>query len=123
MKYRFEGKEKTYSMGTYPDVPLRKKTVSLNGEDIVIEGARDLSAAARELIAAGIDPNAAKKAKKASRIVASENSFELVAREWHQEFLPTWADSHARTIIGRLENHAFPGLAAGQSLRLKPLNC
>ncbi|MGB8692085.1 MAG: Arm DNA-binding domain-containing protein [Steroidobacteraceae bacterium] len=41
--YRFEGKQKTLALGTYPDVPL--------------EWARARHKAARRLLAAGVDPS------------------------------------------------------------------
>jgi hypothetical protein len=57
MGYRFGGKQKTLSIGIYPDVSIK------NAED-----ARD---AARKLLAAGIDPHAAKKNYQAKRMRAA----------------------------------------------------
>ena len=34
--------------------------------------------------------------------------FEVVAREWHTKFTPTWAASHADTTISRMERDLFP---------------
>jgi hypothetical protein len=49
-KYRYEGKEKLMSFGAYPDVSLAQ--------------ARDLHRQARELLASGVDPMAARKVEK-----------------------------------------------------------
>ena len=68
MDYRFAGKAKTLALGTYPEVSLLK--------------ARQRREKARERLADGIDPSAAKKQEKAARLSASTNTFERVAREW-----------------------------------------
>jgi integrase len=92
-KYRFEGKEKLLSLGTYPEVGLAK--------------ARDRREKARRLVADGIDPSQERQAQKAAKADA-ENTFEAVAREWHLKFTPSWSPKHADTIISRLENNVFP---------------
>lgn len=95
-KYRFEGKEKLLALGTYPEVSLLE--------------ARDKRIEARKQVAARVDPSEAKKAKKAAGQEASANSFEVVAREWHGKFAPTWSDSHALWVIRRLEQYVFPAI-------------
>ncbi len=94
-KYCFGGKEKLLAFGTYPEISLLD--------------ARQKRDAARKLVANGIDPSAVRKAQKAAREQA-ENSFEVVAREWHERFSPRWTSVHADTIIKRLERDAFPWL-------------
>lgn len=101
LKYRFEGKEKLLSLGTYPDTPLSR--------------ARQRRDEARRLIADGIDPSAQRKATKASS--ADENSFEAIAREWHGKHAPKWTAKHAERILTRLERDVFPWIGkrpAGQ---------
>ncbi|MRR57914.1 MAG: DUF4102 domain-containing protein [Deltaproteobacteria bacterium] len=95
-KYRFEGKNKTISFGTYPEVSLAS--------------AREKRKKAREQIAAGIDPGAVRKAKKQAVAEQVENSFEVVAREWHSKFMSTWTPGHATTIMSRMERDLFPWL-------------
>lgn len=94
-KYRFGGKEKLLSFGTYPEVSL--------GE------AREKRLAARKQVAAGIDPGEVRKAQKVST-TQELDSFEVVAREWHGKFTPTWAQTHADTTLRRLERDVFPWL-------------
>lgn len=96
LKYRVDGKEKVLALGTYPEVSLSE--------------AREKRAAARKQLANGIDPGAVKKAKKAAAQAATENSFEVVAREWHDKFTSTWTEGHAVTIMARLEQNVFPWL-------------
>jgi len=93
--YRFNGKRKTLALGTYPEISL------LIARGKLLE--------ARQAIAQGIDPAGQKRAQKQAQ-TATENSFEVVAREWHGKHLPTWAPAHAETIIARLERDVFPWL-------------
>ncbi len=98
LKYRFGGKEKQLALGIYPEVSLSK--------------ARKKRLIAREQLADGIDPGEVLKAKKAATTGHIQNSFEVVAREWHNKFTPTWSSSHAHTIIRRLERDVFPWLGS-----------
>lgn len=97
-KYRFAGKEKLLSFGTYPDIGLKE--------------ARQRRDDARKLLAAGVDPGEHRKAHKASRSSSAVNSFEVVAREWFGKYAPTWAATHGDKIIRRLERDIFPWLGA-----------
>jgi integrase len=67
-KFRFEGKEKLLSLGTYPETSLAE--------------ARDRHAAARKQLQAGIDPGAHRKAEKVAGVERATNSFAVVAEEW-----------------------------------------
>lgn len=94
LKYRFGGKEKLLSMGTYPDTSLRQARLR-----------RD---EARALLASGVDPSAARKASKTA--VAGVNSFESVAREFHDTKRSQWSEAHARRWLERLQKDIFPFL-------------
>lgn len=106
LKYRFGGKEKSLALGTYPEVTLVE--------------ARRRRDAARDKLAAGIDPGEAKKAEKRTQQLSAENSFEAVAREWHAKYAPTWSDSHAARILRRLEVDAFPWIGGKPIAELTP---
>ena len=95
-KYRFLGKEKRLSHGTYPDVSLAD--------------ARARREAARKLLAAGVDPGEHRKAARSAAEERAGNSFEVIAREWHAKQLATWTKGHADKILLRLENDVFPWL-------------
>jgi len=98
LKYRFGGKEKRLSLGTYPDTGLAD--------------AREKRDAARKLLAAGVDPGEQRKAVKAAGEERASNSFEVVAREWHAKQSATWVELHASRIMLRLENDVFPWLGS-----------
>ena len=95
-KYRFGGKEKLLALGTYPEVSLAN--------------ARERRDAARKQVAAGIDPSEVRKALKVAKGARHENSFEIVAREWHGKFAQKWSTIHAATILDRLTKEIFPWL-------------
>ncbi|MEJ8855798.1 integrase arm-type DNA-binding domain-containing protein [Variovorax robiniae] len=99
MDYSFGGKRKTLALGTYPEVSLAK--------------ARDRRAAARELLADGTDPSAAKREEKQARASAAASTFEVVAREWlsktaakrqpiTQQKVKTWLEKDVFPFIGNL---------------------
>jgi integrase len=96
LKYRYAGKEKRLSLGTYPDTSLKD--------------AREKRDAARKLLAAGVDPGEQRKAAKAAGEERSANSFEVIAREWHAKQSATWVELHASRIMLRMENDIFPWL-------------
>ncbi|MHB8809473.1 MAG: tyrosine-type recombinase/integrase [Desulfobulbaceae bacterium] len=95
LKYRFEGKENRIALGAYPAVSLAE--------------ARQKRDQAKVLLAKGICPGDTKKAQKASH-AQEQDTFELIAREWHAKFTPSWAASHADKILRRFELYVFPWL-------------
>jgi integrase len=95
LKYRFGGTEKSLSLGRYPETSLAE--------------ARQKRDQASALLAKGVDPGDTKKAQKATGMQETE-TFEIIAREWHAKFSRSWASSHAKTTIRRLELFIFPWL-------------
>jgi integrase len=94
LKFRFAGKEKCMSLGTYPDVSLAK--------------ARQRREAARRLIADGVNPVERRRAEKALLIESAQNSFKEIALEWHRLFSPKWTNIHGVRILRALERDIFP---------------
>ena len=97
-KYRFAGKEKSLSFGTYPEVPLAL--------------ARARHAEARQLLAAGTDPSAARQQAKQARQQAAVNTLEAVSRDWLAHRASAWTPGTLEAITASLENHVFPALGA-----------
>ena len=97
LRYRFGGKEKLISLGTYPDTGLK--------------AARERRDAARKLLATGVDPSEARRAEKASNSQVATNGFEAVAREWHSTVHSAQVSpGHAGRTLIRLEQDIFPWL-------------
>ena len=92
-KYRFNNKEKKLAFGSYPEISL--------------QDARRKREDARRLLANNVDPDAVRKAQKIAKTEETE-TFEVIAREWHTKFTPTWTPGHAVTIMSRLERDLFP---------------
>lgn len=84
LKYRFDGKEKKLSFGVYPELSLKD----------------------------GIDPSEEKKLVKLTRMVDADNSFENVAREWHEKQKSRYTPKHHKTVLVRLEKDVFPLLGS-----------
>jgi integrase len=100
LKYFLGGREKGFSLGTYPDVSLKR--------------ARDKRDDARKLIADGIDPSEKRQAEKG----AAADSFEAVAREWlaKQHFAP----ATLKKAEWVLEDLLFPWLGKRPIAGLSP---
>ena len=94
MNYRFADKRKTLALGVYPAVSLEK--------------ARKRREAARELLAEGIDPSAAKREEKQSKADAAANTFEAVARDWLNKTAAKRAAITQLKVKTWLEKDAFP---------------
>ena len=93
-KYIFNGREKVLAIGVYPNISLSK--------------AREERNLAKQQLANGNDPSFIKQTHYKNKKQAIQNSFEHIAREWHNKFLSKWTDKHALTIISRLEKNIFP---------------
>ena len=94
LKYRFLGKEKVLALGVYPIVGLADARI-----------ARDQ---AKRQLAAGKDPFIVKKDDRRQAIQRHKNSFEIVAREWHENQTEKWTERYALTTMRKLEADIFP---------------
>lgn len=79
--YAYDGKQKTMSFGIYPLVSL-----------VSARAKRD---DARALLEEGKDPSVVKKLKIEANLEATRNTFERIARDWHETSKPQWAAVHA----------------------------
>jgi integrase len=95
-KYRFDGKEKLLSLGTYPEIKLTD--------------ARKRRDEARELIAKEIDPSQTRKATKAAKEQITKNTFEIIAREWLATQMTSKAEKTQANILRRFEIYLVPWL-------------
>lgn len=96
MRYRFDSKEKTASLGPYPEVSLAQ--------------AREKRDQMRKQVASGIDPVHAQRQQKAEKKLAQENCFEAVARSWFDSWKAARSARHANYVIRRLEADVFPAI-------------
>jgi integrase len=103
-RYRFDGKEKLLSFGTYPEISLAD--------------ARTRRDEARKQLARGIDPGAVRKAQKQTKTEETE-TFEVIAREWHIKFTHTWTAGHTTKLLSAMTRDLFPWLGARPIKELK----
>ena len=91
--YRYEGKQKTLAIGTYPDVPLTK--------------ARKSRTDAKDLLSNNIDPSQLKQELKRKPTHLDENTFQVIAKEWWLQKREGWTETHANRIWKRLSDASF----------------
>lgn len=94
MRYWQARKEKSLSIGVFPNVSL--STARGKREDL------------RKQLESDLDPSAERKAANLRKKLSAENSFEAVALEWYQKQLHTWVPHHAADVKRRLESNIFP---------------
>lgn len=113
LSYRFDGKQKTLALGSYPEVSLAQ--------------ARRYRDDARSLVANGQDPGELKKAAKLERVINSQKSeaeaererlmqagltlpgsFRDVAEEWASKYLLDKSPQYRDKQIRRLEVEIYP---------------
>lgn len=95
MKYRFGGRERLLSIGTYPQVTLKQA-----------RAARD---EAKALLADGIDPVEHKRKGERQRRESLDHSFQALAGEWLEQVHRKSVGSSTYTRNRRrLERNAFP---------------
>ncbi|AJJ57512.1 DUF4102 domain-containing protein [Yersinia pseudotuberculosis] len=107
LKYRYAGKEKRLAFGVYPEVSLAQ--------------AREKREAAKKLLSAGSDPGELKKAEKIAQKLNYENTFEAIAREWHQLRADRWSLRYRDEIIDTFEKDIFPYIGKRPIAEIKPL--
>jgi integrase len=94
MDYRHADVRKTLALGKYPEISLAD--------------ARTKRMAARKQLDDGIDPNQTKRLEKATKELAAANTFEAVAREWHNNKIESWQPRTAKNVLHRLGIDVFP---------------
>jgi integrase len=97
-KYRFEGKEKLMTFGTYPEVSLA--------------AARAKHSAGRKLLSDGCDPMAKRKEAQAVAMGVQKDSFQKIAERWHAHWSIGKSERHADAVLRRLHSDVFPAFGA-----------
>jgi len=99
LKYRFDGREREYSIGVYPDITLAN--------------ARKEKNILRELIASGIDPNKQKKNDKIKNReieAKSKNTFYLISQKWLNTRIGKVSENYHIRLGRALENYIYPSI-------------
>lgn len=93
LKFRMDGKERLLALGVYPDVSLKD--------------ARQRALAARQMIAAGINPVQARSGGEGD---VHRQTFGRVAWDWFERNRGQWTAEHGEKIKKRLEGRVLPVL-------------
>lgn len=97
-KYRYAGKEKLLSLGTYPEVSLAE--------------AREARDDARRQLAKGVDPSEIRRQEKRQKAQVVANDFAAVASEWLDKVKPSWAAVYHSDTKKRFKAFVFPYIGA-----------
>ena len=95
-RYRFGGKEKSSSLGTYPQVSLRE--------------ARLRASQAKANLYDGQDPVALRRVAKAQQKTSSQQLFESVANAWLSHNKESWSSHHHERNTGLVRRYLLPEL-------------
>lgn len=106
LKYRYLGKEKTLTIGSYPAIPLQE--------------ARKLRDSAKEQLRNGDDPSFAKAEAKRLASYKAAQTLGLIAREWFEYYFDTWSPEHARRLWYRLDKDMLTDLGHYPITQLTP---
>jgi integrase len=95
-RYRYLGKYKLMSLGTYPEISLLE--------------ARERRESARKLLAQNppVNPIEIKKSERLSLLDNQDNSFSALAHEWAAAYFVNKSKSHKERTLRRLEVYMFP---------------
>ena len=107
-RYRFEGKERTASHGSYPLVSLleaRKKRDEL-----------------KKLLLEGLDPAKVKRQRSANGGFSLGETFKEIADTWHKQWSEVRSPRHAAYVRRRLEGDVFPVIGDLPIVSLRPLD-
>ena len=107
LKYQFLGKECRISLGRYPEISLLE--------------AREKRDAARKLLADNIDPAVVKAERKNAALINAATTFELVAREWHENHKERWSANYRADVLHRLEMDIFTQIGKMPIADIKPI--
>lgn len=107
LKYRYGKKENRLAFGVYPEVSLKE--------------ARKKRETARSILFQGFDPSEFKKKEKLKRFIFTKNTFEDIAREWHESKRLNWTPRHASYVLRRLETDVFPAIGFKPIYFITPL--
>ncbi|MBL3529609.1 MAG: tyrosine-type recombinase/integrase [gamma proteobacterium endosymbiont of Lamellibrachia anaximandri] len=106
MAYRYLDKQKQLALGVYPEVTIAE--------------ARRLREAARQQLRDGKDPSLERKRKKAEKLRAASNSFEVLALEWHRQRKGDWEPAHAERVLNWMKRDLFPDLGRRPVTEITP---
>lgn len=96
IKYRIDGKEKVYSLGTYPRVSVAAARAQLDE--------------VKTMLAEGKDPMVERRINRAGAKASVENTFRTTAGEWLAMKQKEWSPGHYTKSARAFERDLYPAL-------------
>lgn len=96
IKYRIEGREKTYSIGNYPEVSLAAARVELGEVKAILREHKD--------------PVTQRRINRAETSASSDNTFEFVAGEWLGMKQKEWSAGHYTKSARAFARDIYPAI-------------
>lgn len=96
IKYRIDGKEKIYSIGSYPAVSLAAARVELSE--------------VKSLLRENKDPVTQRRINRAEFNAASDNTFLVIAAEWLKMKQREWSTGHYKKSARAFERDIYPAI-------------
>jgi integrase len=93
LKYLFDGKERLFAIGVYPEVTLAE--------------ARAKALDARRSVCEGIDPVLERRHRRASNAAASAETFQIIAEEWMASRGDVWSPSYRESVRSALAANLY----------------
>ncbi|MCX5580217.1 tyrosine-type recombinase/integrase [Kaistia terrae] len=103
LNYRFNGRQRTLSLGSYPKVSLSQ--------------ARAVREASKDKLAAGYDPG---QVDLPDGMLSISRQFKTVATEWFNGKSVNWVPAHASRVWSRLERDVFPAIGSKDVAAINP---
>ncbi|MDA8152312.1 MAG: integrase arm-type DNA-binding domain-containing protein [Acidithiobacillus sp.] len=111
MAYRYAGKQKLLSFGSYPEISL--------------SAAREKREGARKLLREGMDPGAIRKEEKVKALLNQQgavpsNTFQSISMEWLKKQKEVLTPATAVRLESRLVRFAYPALGHIDISKIRP---
>ena len=93
-RYRIDGKENIYALGSYPDLSLQDARTDL--------------LRLKDLVKKGIHPIHQRKIDEIRKSLENRNTFKVIALEWIEQNKPHWSGVYTRQTERALAAHTYP---------------
>jgi integrase len=108
LAFRFNAKQKSLALGTYPTVTLLE--------------ARRLRDGAKRRLVIGIDPARERAIEKTEKRLSARNTFKAVADEWFELNQSRWVESYSLRLRSRLDSDLIAAIGDMPIKDIQPLD-
>lgn len=102
MKYTYDGKARTYSIGAY----------GAGDNDVTLARARQKRDEAKALLKEGRDPTLVRRLDRIRTTTNQSTVFRDVAQTWLEKNRPGWSEKHATNVASRFVEEVYPAIGS-----------